>query len=178
MKKTASIIVGLVLVAGAGAAFGQDCGPLNLQFLEPSVDLFPGDPLYDEYVPMIAAHFGLDPAVFQWCWTQRVVGTIPGTWVSCGGDPIADYDLFGLPSDPHLYLNPGIIITRRGDVYTISYGLSRYDADFNWIAFGGVTYYEGATGKWAGAEGWGTDRPKHYPPSFWIRSFGSLCMPD
>ncbi len=178
MKKTLRILVAVALAVSAGSVFGQDCGPLNLTFRPQSIDLFPGDDLYDQYVPMIALQFGLDPAVFEWCWTQRVVGTIQGRWITCGGMGLAMFDPFGLGGGPDMYGNPGIITSKKGVIYTMSYGLSKYNSEGDWVAFGGLTWYGDGTGRYTGADGWGTDSPKHYPPSFWVRSVGFLCKPE
>lgn len=178
MKKTACFVVAAAIILLASSAAGQDCGPLNLQFQPDAPAVNPGDPLYDEWVPLIAEHFGLDPAGFGWCWTQRVVGTIPGTWVTCGGDDLFVPNPFGIGDGPDLYGNPGVLFNKRGEVYTMSWGLSRFDSEFNWLAFGGLTHYDGETGRYTDAEGWGTDRPKHYPPTYWIRSAGYFCYPE
>jgi hypothetical protein len=166
-----------VLVLSAGNALGQGCGHLNLIFMPDAPSIAAGDPLYDQYVPQVAAYYGIPVADFEWCWTQRVSGTIRGTWVTCGGNNIAIYGPFGLPNEPDLFVNPGILITKKGDIYTLSYGLSRYEGA-DWVSFGGVTWYGDGTGIYAGANGWGSDCPKHYPPSFWIESRGFLCTAD
>lgn len=175
MKKTACVAIAAVLALAASTAFGQECGPLNITFKPDAPSIFPGDLLYDTYVPMVAAYFGVPLADFEWCWTQRVVGTIQGTWVTCGGNNIAIYGPFGLPNEPDLYVNPGIMISRKGDIFTLSYGLSRYEG-VDWVAFGGITWYGDGTGMYAGANGYSTDSPKHYPPTFWIVSKGFLCL--
>ena len=178
MRKAIVLGITAVLALGAGTVFAQDCGELRLNFKLPSIDLIPGDDLHEMYVPMIAAHYGLEPGVFEWCWTQQVVGTISGTWVSCGGTTLSEGDPFGFGFGPDLYPNPGIIITKKGDLYSMSWGLSRYDATGAWLAFGGVTRYADGTGRFAGALGWGTDAPQHFPPSFWIRSSGYICLQE
>ena len=107
MNKTVCFLVVLMLVLGAGSAVAQDCGPLNITFKPDAPSIFPGDPLYDQYVPMIATYYGLDISVFEWCWTQRVVGTIQGTCVSCGGMGLAMFDPFGLGIGPRPVRQPG-----------------------------------------------------------------------
>lgn len=178
MKKTWCCAIALAFLMIAAPAAGQNCKPLQLNFTVPSTDIFPGDDLYDEYVPMIEARFGIEPGAFGWCWTQRVIGTIPGTWVACGMEDLAIYDPFGFGILTGMWGNPGILVTARGHLFTMSYGLSQFSGGGDWVAFGGVTYYEGAAGKWQGAIGWGTDSPQHYPPSYWIRADGLLCRPS
>ena len=177
MKRVVIFTVAVVLALSAGNALGQGCGHLNLIFKPEAPSIFPGDFLYDQYVPQVAAYYGIPITDFEWCWTQRVGGTIQGTWVTCGGNNIAIYAPFGLPNEPDLYVNPGILITKKGDIFTLSYGLSRYEG-MDWVSFGGVTWYGDGTGMYAGANGWGTDAPKHYPPSFWIESKGFLCLAE
>ena len=76
MKKTACVAIAAVLALAAGTAVGQECGPLNITFKPDAPSIFPGDLLYDTYVPMVAAYFGVPLADFEWCWTQRVVGIL------------------------------------------------------------------------------------------------------
>ena len=177
MRRICCFTVAVMLAMGAASVFGQDCKHLQLNFTEPSIDIFPGDELYDDYVPMIEARFGIAPGSFEWCWTQRVIGTIPGTWVACGSNGLYIDDPFGFGLITGAWGNPGILVTTRGHLFTMSYGFSNFTATGEWEAFGGVTYYEGATGKWEGGVGWGTDSPQHYPPSYWIRADGLFCNP-
>ena len=177
MKRFVIFTVAVGLTLSAGDALGQGCGNLKLIFKPDAPSIFPGDALYDQYVPQVASYFGIPVTDFEWCWTQRVVGTIHGTWVTCGGNDIAIYAPFGLPNEPDLYVNPGILTTSKGDIYTLSYGLSRYDGA-DWVSFGGVTWYGDGTGIYADAHGWGNDCSKENPPSIWIQSTGFICMPQ
>ena len=177
MRKAACLVVTVALFLGGGAAYGGDledlgenCRKLNVILVEESTDLDPED--YD----FLAAYFGVAP--FEWCWSQQVIGTLQGTWVLCGSfidlylpDPL------DLGIGPDLYGNPGIIYTRKGNIYTMSYGLSVWEGDV-FVAFGGLTRYMGDTGAYEGAEGWGTDSPKKYPASYWMQGHGFLCWSD
>lgn len=179
MKRTACFLITLVLVLCAGTVYAQEnCKTLNINYKPDDFYINPGDPLYDQYVPMIEARFGIDPGTFEWCWTQSIVGTINGRWIACGKMDLAIFDPFALGINPELWGNPGIMITKSGNLFTMSYGLSKYDDGGAWIAFGGVSYFEGSSGKYTGTWGWAADRPKHFPPTFEIRSVGYLCPPE
>lgn len=177
MRRVSVFLIAFALALGAAVVLGQDCKQLNVTFKPESIDLDPADYQY------LIEIFGLEIDGFDWCWSQEVVGTIRGTWVSCGAMDLAQFaPLFGpIPKvdgpGPDLYGNPGVIHTRKGDVYTMSYGLSVYDGE-TWVSFGGVTWYGDGTAYYAGATGWATDEPKQYPPSLWIRSIGFLCRPE
>ena len=169
MRKAACFVMTAALVLGAGAAFGQQCQQINLTLKEESTDVNAAD--YEE----LAEWFGFDS--FEVCWSQRAIGTIRGTWVLCWAEGLFEYPLFELGFGPELWGNPGVIHTRDGDIFVMSYALSVWDGDV-FVAFGGVTQYLGGTGAYEGATGWSTDSPKKYPPSYWIESNGILCVPD
>jgi hypothetical protein len=179
MKRTTCIAVVLVVALGAGSAFGQDCRKINIQFQEPAPYIDLTDPMYAPWVALIEGRFGVtfDPDN-DWCWTQRAVGTIRGTWIACGKMDLSIFDPFGFGINTELWGNPGILITKRGYLFTMSYGVSKWADPENLSALGGVSYYEGATGRYEGMIGWATDRPMHYPPSFWVRSVGLICEPE
>jgi hypothetical protein len=167
---TCSALLALATCLSAGAAFGDDCGQFNITIKPAETELDP-----DDY-GFLADMFGVAP--FEWCWSQRVVGTIKGEYALCGS--FADLymlDPLGLGIGPELYGNPGIIHTRKGDLYTMSYGLSVWDGDV-FVAFGGLTRIVGGTEAYGGAWGYTTDAPKKYPPTFWMQSRGYLCVPD
>ena len=179
MRKAACLVVTVVLVLGGGAAFGgdlgEDCRKLNLITHEESTYV----DHEGEVSVALAAYFGVEP--FDWCWSQQVIGTLQGTWVFCGSWELFMDDLFGLGNFPELYGNPGVIFTRKGNIYTMSYGLSVWDYAEDpavFVAFGGLTHFVGDTGDYEGAEGWGTDAPKKYPPSYWLQNHGFLCWSD
>jgi hypothetical protein len=192
MKKKTFLVVTALLVLTGGVSFGDDpadCAKLNLMF-QPGGDpsLEPGEPLYEEYVPVLLAYYGID--AFDWCWSQPIRGSlggvgVKGTWVACGAfdlsllAPLFPEVSAPFGAGPDLYGNPGILITNKGDIFTMSYGASVYEgADFTWVAFGGITWYGDGTGAFEGAHGWGSDTSKTTPPSFWVRSVGYLCFPD
>ena len=191
MRKVACLVVTVALFLGGGLAFGQDCGQLNITFKPEATDLdltdYPNnlDPSDHALLVRLTEYYGVEfnNPENDWCWKQRVIGTFVGTWVSCGSIDLAIWGPLFAPLDvgigpgPDLYGNPGIIHTRKGDIFTMSYGLSVVDGD-DWIAFGGVTWYGDGTDAYEGATGWGTDAPKKYPPSYWIQSKGFLCIPD
>jgi len=114
---------------------------------------------------------------FDWCWSQRVIGTIQGTWVLCGSWELFIADPLDLGIGPDVYGNPGIIYTRKGNIYTMSYSFSVWGGDV-FVAFGGLTRFGGGTDAYEGATGWGTDAPKKYPVSYWMQNHGFLCVPD
>lgn len=185
MKKTACIAITAALLFGGGAVFGgdlgDDCQNLNVTLKEESTDVDPTDPAY----VALAEYFGFD--VFEVCWSQEVIGTIQGTWVLCWRDglyiPDPLFDLPGVTIDPgvEVWGNPGIIHTKKGDIYVISYGLSVWDYTVDpavFIAFAGVSRYLGGTGAYEGASGWSTDSPKTYPPTYKMQSVGFICIPD
>jgi len=179
MRKTACFVVAAVLVLGAGSAFGQECKRINVQFQEPAEFIVPGDQLFDDYVPLIEARFGVTfVPPDDWCWAQRAVGTIRGTWIACGKIDLSIFDPFGFGINTELWGNPGILVGRKGNLFTMSYGVAKWADPETMTALGGVTYYEGTTGRYEGLIGWATDRPMHYPPSFWVRSVGLICMPE
>ena len=177
MHKTlvCSAFLVLVLCLGVGTAFGQDCDKFNV-ILKPGETYVDDDDLGD--YDFLAEHFGVEP--FEWCWSQRVIGTVQGRWALCGNNDLAIFDPFGLGIGPELWGNPGFILTKKGDmIYTMSYGLAvwGFDGDFSDVdAFGGLTTFYGGTGAYAGATGWSTDSPKKYPATFWLQSRGFLCV--
>ena len=179
MRKAACLVVTVALVLGGGAAFGgdlgEDCRKLNVILLEESTYVDHTDP---EYVAL-AEYFGFES--FANCWSQEVIGTIQGTWVLCWTEGLFIDDPFELGIGPELWGNPGIIHTRKGDIYTMSYGLSVWEYAEDpavFVAFGGLTRFVDGTGAYEGATGWGTDAPKKYPASYWIQNHGFLCVPD
>ena len=169
MRKAACLVISAAFILGAGATFGQECQQINLTLKEESA--YVDETAYQE----LAEWFGFES--FENCWSQRAIGTIRGTWVLCWADGLFEYPLFDLGIGPELWGNPGVIHTRDGDIYTMSYGLSVWNGDV-FVAFGGVTQYFGGTGAYEGATGWSTDAPKKYPVSYWIESKGFLCLPD
>ena len=169
MRKKVLFMMTAVLILSAGAAFGQECRQLNVTLKVESPDLDPED------FEFLADYFGVDD--FDWCWSQRVIGTIQGTWVFCGSWALFADDPLGVGIGPELYGNPGIIYTRKGNIYTMSYGLSVWDGAV-FVAFGGLTRYLDGTGAYSGATGYSTDGPMKYPPTYWIQSKGFLCVPD
>lgn len=185
MRKAACLAVAVVLVMAGGAAFGgdlgEDCKILNMTLKEESSDVDAGD--YD----FLAEYFFGVGATFDVCWSQEAIGTIQGTMVLCWRDGLYIPDpLFNLPGvvidpGPEVWGNPGIIHTKKGDIYTMSYGLSVWDYTVDpavFVAFAGVTRYLGGTGAYEGATGWSTDSPKKYPPTYNIQSVGYLCVPE
>lgn len=187
MQRVACYVAVVAIVLGGGAAFGadlgDDCQNLNVTLKEESSDVDPSDPTY---VALAEFFFGAG-ATFDVCWSQEVIGTIQGTWVLCWREglliPNPVFDVPGVPTDPgvEVWGNPGVIHTKKGDIYVMSYGLSVWDyapdPDF-FIAFGGVSQYLGGTGAFAGATGWSTDSPKTYPPTYKLQSVGFICVPD
>lgn len=187
MQRTTCIVVATALILGGGAVFagnlGDDCQNLTLTLKEESTDVDPTDPAY---VALAEYFFGAG-ATFDVCWSQEAIGTVQGTWVLCWRDGLYIPDpLFNLPGvtiDPgvEVWGNPGVIHTKKGDIFTISYGLSVWDYTVDpavFVAFAGVSRYLGGTGAYEGVTGWSTDSPKTYPPTYNIRSNGYLCVPD
>jgi len=179
MRKTivCLALVGFVTGLAGGPAYGQSCENFNVILKEAATDLDPTE----QDLWRLAIHFGIRPP-FDYCWSQRVIGTVQGVWALCGNDDLSMFDPLGLGVGPELWGNPGIIYTKQGDmIITMSYGLSvwDFDGDFEDIdAFGGLTTFDGGNGAYTGASGWTTDSPKKYPASFWIQSHGFLCVPD
>ena len=194
MRKASCLVVVALVVLAGHLAYGADIGPgdkgcetLLLTFHPNVVELSPKDWNYQRTVPMIQAHFGIDSV--EWCWSQPVTGSlggvqIEGIWVACGSSDLSKVaPLFASKSarevrSPDLYANPGIIRTKKGDIYTLSYSLSVYEgANRPWKAFGGVTWYGEGTRRFARTDGWASDRSPMIPPTLWVESEGYLCYP-
>ena len=166
-----TVLVVFLACLGAGTAYGESCTQLTLKLQPQSTDLDPTD--FD----FLAAYFGVDP--FGWCWSQPVVGTIQGVWAFCGNDALAIFNPFSVGVGPDLWGNPGVVLTKEGDlIYMISYGLSVWNGD-TFVGFGGMTRISGGTGAYEGATGWTADRSKRIPtPTYAARLQGFLCLPD
>lgn len=169
MKQATCLVVCAILIVGASVASAQDCAKMNFVLKEESTDQDPAN------YQFLADYFGIDS--FEYCWSQEVNGTLKGTWVFCGSSYLFMNDPLDLGVGPELWANPGIIITRNGIIYTMSYSLSVWDGDV-FVAFGGLTRYVAGTGAYTGATGWTTDSPMKYPPTYWIHSEGILCLPE
>ena len=133
MQRVACYVAVVALVLGGGVVFGadlgDDCQNLNVTLKEESSDVDPSDPTY---VALAEYFFGAG-ATFDVCWSQEVIGTIQGTWVLCWREgllvPNPVFDIPGVPTDPgvEVWGNPGVIHTKKGDIYVMSYGLSVWD---------------------------------------------------
>ena len=170
----------LTLCLAASAASGQDCGNVTLTIKPEETPIAEGD--LGEF-DFLADWFDVEP--FQWCWSQRVVGTIQGVWTFCGHEDLYIENPLGLDIHsefPELWGNPGVIETKKGDlIYVMSYGLSVWDygADPDFLfSWAGVTTFAGGTGAYADAWGWTADKTKKFPASYWAEVEGFLCVPD
>jgi hypothetical protein len=162
----------IVLITGfGGAAFGEDCEQINYNIKAEEGYVDHTDPAYIE----LAERFGFDS--FEVCWSQRAIGTPNGTLVLCWEDSLIIPNPFSQPVAPDLWGNPGVLHTKDGDIYFMAYSVSIWGDD-GLIALSSLTRYEGGTGAYEGASGWTSDTPKKYPPSFWMQSKGTLCVPD